>query len=289
MGVFYEAIPDSLRDWILAQKMFWVATAPLSGKGHVNVSPKGGQHFGLVGNNIFWYLELTGSGCETLAHLHEKGNGRITIMLNAFEGAPKIIRIWGKGRPLEAQSPEFDAFVEKHQVQTLPGTRSIILVDIHQVGSSCGWSVPFYEFKSHRDQLTVHWERKDKRFREGKDKETMDMYWAHKSQFSMDGLPGMKRGVEYGKLGKVEPIKKMIGPLAPKNQHPGMQSPAAETLLLVFLSFALGVIFAQYGSTMFSATTGLRELIAPRTLNTTAMEWLEGLPMAVREAVASIL
>lgn len=77
--------------------MFWVATAPLSGSGHVNVSPKGGEYFGLLDDKTFWFLELTGSGCETLSHLHETGNRRITIMLTAFEGAPKIVRLWGKG------------------------------------------------------------------------------------------------------------------------------------------------------------------------------------------------
>lgn len=97
MGAFYETIPQSVQSWILEQKMFWVATAPLSGSGHVNVSPKGGEYFGLIDEKTFWYMELTGSGCETLAHLYERGNGRITIMLCAFEGPPKIVRLWGKG------------------------------------------------------------------------------------------------------------------------------------------------------------------------------------------------
>ncbi len=97
MGVFYEDIPKSLIPWILEQKMFWVATAPLSGQMHINVSPKGGDYFGLIDSKTFWYMELTGSGSETLAHLHERGNGRITIMLNAFDGPPKIVRLWGKG------------------------------------------------------------------------------------------------------------------------------------------------------------------------------------------------
>lgn len=98
MGVFYEEIPQSLREWIITQKMFWVATAPLSGSMHINVSPKGGEYFGVIDSKTFWYMELTGSGSETLAHLHEPGNGRITIMLNAFDGPPKIVRLWGKGR-----------------------------------------------------------------------------------------------------------------------------------------------------------------------------------------------
>jgi hypothetical protein len=104
MGVFYETIPERERDWILEQKIFWVATAPLGGDGHVNVSPKGGPYFGLVDEKTFWYLDLTGSGNETISHLYEPGNARITINFNAFLGPPKIIRLWGKGelmRPSE--------------------------------------------------------------------------------------------------------------------------------------------------------------------------------------------
>jgi hypothetical protein len=97
MGVFYEQIPESQFSWILKQKMFFVGTAPLSATGHVNLSPKGGPYFGLVNEKQFWYMDLTGSGNETISHLHEPGNGRITIMFNAYEGPPKIIRLWGKG------------------------------------------------------------------------------------------------------------------------------------------------------------------------------------------------
>lgn len=98
MGAFFETIPESLVKWILDQKLFWVATAPLSGKGHVNVSPKGGQYFGVADVKTFWYMDLTGSGNETISHLHEPGNSRITILFNAFEGPPRIIRLWGKGK-----------------------------------------------------------------------------------------------------------------------------------------------------------------------------------------------
>ena len=94
MAIFYEVIPQTLIEWILQQKVFWVATAPLSGSGHVNVSPKGGQYFGVIDEKTFWYHDLTGSGNETIAHLHEPGNGRITVMFNAFEGGPKILRLW---------------------------------------------------------------------------------------------------------------------------------------------------------------------------------------------------
>lgn len=97
MGAFYEEIPESLIKWILEQKVFWVASAPLSPNGHVNVSPKGGPYFGVLDPKTFYYLDLTGSGNETISHQLEPGNGRITIMLNAFDGPPKIVRLWGHG------------------------------------------------------------------------------------------------------------------------------------------------------------------------------------------------
>ena len=92
MGAFYETIPETLIQWILEQKMFFVATAPLSPSGHVNLSPKGGKYFGVLDERTFWYMDLTGSGNETLSHLCE--NGRVTIMFNAYTGAPKIVRLW---------------------------------------------------------------------------------------------------------------------------------------------------------------------------------------------------
>lgn len=175
MGVFYETIPNSLFNWILAQKIFWVATAPLSGTGHVNVSPKGGPYFGLLDDKTFWYLDMTGSGSETISHIYEPGNGRVTIMFNAFEGPPRIVRLWGKGRVLESGNPDFANFVERYysSVESVPaGVRSIIVVDIHQVGSSCGFSVPFYEFKNFRDVLLKHHEQKERKYRAGNEKES---------------------------------------------------------------------------------------------------------------------
>jgi hypothetical protein len=153
MGAFYETIPPSLLKWILDQKVFWVATAPLSPSGHINISPKGGQYFGILNPTTFWYLDLTGSGIETLSHLHEKGNGRITVQFNAFEGPPQIVRLWGKGEVLEYGSNKFISFVEENKVDAIAGTRAVILVHIHQVGSSCGFSMPFYDFKAFRSTL----------------------------------------------------------------------------------------------------------------------------------------
>lgn len=173
MGVFYEKIPQSLMQWILEQKVFWVSTAPLKG-GHVNVSPKGGQYFGIIDERTFWYHDLSGSGNETISHLTEPKNGRITIMFNAFSGAPKIVRLWGHGRVLENGTNDFSSFVELHKVHVLCHTRSIIIVDIHQVGSSCGFSVPFYDFKDYRPVLNDHFEKKRQKFKAGNASESMD-------------------------------------------------------------------------------------------------------------------
>lgn len=95
MGHFYETIPENIYNWILEQKMLFVSTAPLAASGHVNVSPKGGQYFGLIDDKTFWYMDLSGSGCETISHLKE--NGRITVMFCGFLGAPRIVRLWGFG------------------------------------------------------------------------------------------------------------------------------------------------------------------------------------------------
>lgn len=95
MGKFYPTIPKSVQPWILEQKMFIVGTAPLSSDGHVNVSPKGGEYFGIIDERTFWYMDLTGSGVETISHLNE--NSRITAMFMAFDGSPRILRLYGKG------------------------------------------------------------------------------------------------------------------------------------------------------------------------------------------------
>lgn len=113
MGAFFETLPPSLVEWLLAQRVLYVASAPLSGDGYVNVSPKGitdkgGPFFGVLREpkqnpddkeviRKFWYVDLSGSGIETTSHLHEPGNGRVTVMFNAFEGPPRIVRIYGKG------------------------------------------------------------------------------------------------------------------------------------------------------------------------------------------------
>ena len=243
-------------------RRFWVASAPLTGDGHVNISPKGGPYFGIPDDHTFWFLDLSGSGNETIAHIYEPGNGRVTIMFNAFDGPPEIVRFWGKGRVLEFGTQPFLEWVKTHNIDVLPGTRSIIIVDIHQVGSSCGFSVPFYDFKEHRDILNNLWEKRKKDFEKGKTEFAMPRYcfskpspfmltifryWAYKSAFSMDGLPGMKLGLLTGKTEKIAPIVKMVGPLAPKNADDYNIRNHRQTVLIVLLSFLLGVFTALYG------------------------------------------
>jgi len=214
MGQFYETIPESLMQWIRDQKMFWVATAPLSASGHVNISPKGGPYFGVLDDKTFWYMDLTGSGSETISHLYEANNARITVMFTAFEGLPRIVRLFGHGRALEIGTAEFAEFVEVHGVKTIPGSRAIILVDIHQVGSSCGYSVPYYDFKDFRTTLNDHFAKKVERFEQGKTTESMEKYWAFKNAWSIDGLPGLEIARRTGKADGIAPIEKMVGPQA---------------------------------------------------------------------------
>ncbi|KAL2266841.1 hypothetical protein VTJ83DRAFT_4118 [Remersonia thermophila] len=216
MGKFFETIPEHLMTWILEQKMFWVATAPLSGSGHINVSPKGGSCFGLLNNRTFWYMDLSGSGNETISHLYEPGNGRITIMFSAFDGPPRIVRLFGHGTVLERGTQAFDNFVKKHDVQVIPSSRSIITVNVHQAMSSCGYSVPLYDFKRFRETLNETFARKEESFKQGKSEERMERYWALKNSYSMDGLPGMRIGLETAKQEHIIPNPKMVGPLAPR-------------------------------------------------------------------------
>jgi hypothetical protein len=234
MGKFFETIPDYLMKWILEQKVFWVATSPLSASGHVNVSPKGGPYFGLLDDKTFWYMDLTGSGNETISHLYEPGNGRITVMFSSFEGSPRIVRLFGHGSVLERGTPAFDDFVKKHDVEVIPSSRSIIIAKIHQVASSCGYSVPFYEFKSFRTTLNEVFAKREEKFQQGKEEEKRERYvclhrgsicraltlciryWAFKNAYSVDGLPGMQIGYRTGKEEGIAPIEKMVGPMAPR-------------------------------------------------------------------------
>ncbi|ETS84844.1 hypothetical protein PFICI_02869 [Pestalotiopsis fici W106-1] len=247
MGAYYEVIPKSLFKWILEQKMFWVATAPLSAAGHVNVSPKGGACFGLIDEKTFYYMDMTGSGNETISHLYE--NGRVTILFNAFEGPPRILRLFGRGRVLERGTAEYADFVKKNTVGTHSGTRTIILVDVHQVGTSCGFSVPFYDFKAFRPVLDEYFEKKEKRYLNGKEEESMPRYWALKNAWSVDGLPGMKVGQETMRKEGIVPLKKMVGNSSLENsRRPVNGFSVAHLVLAIVLSALLSAFLTLHGA-----------------------------------------
>jgi hypothetical protein len=180
MGKVFEAIDAKMERWLTAQKMFFVATAPVGDDGHVNLSPKGLDTFAVLGPTTVAYLDLTGSGAETIAHLRQ--NGRICLMFCAFEGAPRIVRIHGEGEALLPDHPEFARSMLRFP--DLPGVRSIIRVEASRLSDSCGYSVPLYEFKGHRDQLT--------RWAEHKGPEGLIAYRTKRNATSLDGLPALE-------------------------------------------------------------------------------------------------
>ncbi|KAI0427783.1 pyridoxamine phosphate oxidase family protein [Xylaria sp. FL1042] len=266
MGKFYEEIPENVMDWIVKQKVFWVSTAPLSRHGHVNVSPKGGDCFGVPDRRTFWYMDMTGSGNETISHLLEPGNGRITILFNAFEGPPRILRLWGKGKVLEYDSPEFNEIVARENITTLPGTRSVIVVDIHQVGTSCGYQVPFFSFVDHRRVLEEHFRKKVERYERGNEKESMDRYWALKNAWSMDGLPGMRRGLKAGKEFSIEPIQKMVGKMALTNGNLANGERHVAYIVIALLTVLVAILAATHPAfEYFPAQRRMQDLLSQVT------------------------
>jgi hypothetical protein len=185
MVTFRPALTDEDQKWINQQKLFFVGSAPLSSAGRVNVSPKGYDAFRILSPKRIAYLDMTGSGVETITHLHE--NGRMTIMFAAFEGSPKIVRLWCKGTVHVAGTKEFDELQKKifpDFVGTV-GVRSIIAGDILEVGQSCGFGVPLYEFKEQRKVLLNHWGKKST--------DAIECYWADKNAASIDGIPSLLR------------------------------------------------------------------------------------------------
>lgn len=180
MGKVHEHIDERLAAWLIAQPMFVVATAPLSGDGLVNTSPKGGSGtFAVLGPMTVAYLDLTGSGIETIAHLRE--NGRIVLMFMAFEGRPQIVRLHGRGRAVLPDDPEFTGLVERFPRH--PGTRSVIVVDVDRVADSCGYAVPRMDYVADRDVLDL-WSAK-------KGPEGVAAFRTEHNTVSLDGLPGL--------------------------------------------------------------------------------------------------
>lgn len=152
MGKVISEITPDLRGFIESQPLFFVATAPLTPDGHVNVSPKGLDTFAVVSPTRVAYLDLTGSGNETAAHLLE--NGRITFMFCSYSGPPRILRLYGRGRTV---LPADDGWAElRSRFRDFPGVRQVIIADIERVQTSCGFGVPLMEYVGPRDTL-VRW------------------------------------------------------------------------------------------------------------------------------------
>ena len=149
MANTYEQLDDKLIAFIRQQKLFFVATAPLSADGSVNVSPKGYDSLAILDSKTVAYVDLGGSGIETHAHVRE--NGRITLMFCAFEGPANILRLCGRGEACAFGDPGFD-----EKMRLFPGferARGVITVHVERVADSCGWGVPFFDYKGERDQL----------------------------------------------------------------------------------------------------------------------------------------
>jgi hypothetical protein len=178
----FDGVQPKLARWLLKQPLFLVATAPLAGDGHVNVSPKGmAGTFAVFDSYHVGYLDYFGSGAETIAHLRE--NGRITLMFAAFNGRPSIIRLYGKGRVVLAEDPEFAELRGKFAKPRTVGQRSIIVVEIDRVQESCGYAVPLMDFVADRQVLDLHQLKKGARQYDGR---------GHiKNPVSIDGLPAI--------------------------------------------------------------------------------------------------
>lgn len=176
MGKLFAALLPEHEDFIRKQRIFFVGSAPMDEEGHVNISPKGHDVLRLLSPTSVAYLDLTGSGNETSAHLMD--NGRITLMFMAFEGPPMILRLYGTGRVILPGTQEWNELAPHFEL--LPGARQIIYADLHAVKTSCGYSVPFYSYEGERDTLT--------RWAETKGEQGLQEYRKEKNALSMDGL-----------------------------------------------------------------------------------------------------
>ncbi|AIE87755.1 pyridoxamine 5'-phosphate oxidase family protein [Fimbriimonas ginsengisoli] len=174
-----DFIDDDLATWLGEQHLFFVATAPTSLEGHVNCSPKGGDTFRVLGPMEVAYMDLTGSGAETAAHLRD--NGRIVLMFCAFEGKPNVARLHGRGEVIIEGDPHFEELVALFPRK--PGVRSVVRVQVTRVSTSCGFAVPLMDFKDDRDTLD--------RFALSKGSEGLAEYRLLKNSRSIDGLPAL--------------------------------------------------------------------------------------------------
>ncbi|WP_377269838.1 pyridoxamine 5'-phosphate oxidase family protein [Peterkaempfera sp. SMS 1(5)a] len=183
MANVHEGIGDRLRRFIEDQVVFFVGTAPLADDGHVNVSPKGAKgSLAVLDEHTVAYLDFTGSGAESIAHLRE--NGRITLMWCSFGDRPDVVRVHGRGELVFRDDPRWEELIGHFPaVAELPGARAIVVVHAMRVSDSCGYSVPFLEYRGERDLLVQYFGRRDEQFH-------VD-YVERKNAVSIDGLPAM--------------------------------------------------------------------------------------------------
>ncbi len=178
MGKVHAGIDGRLRSFVERQRVFFVATAPRADEGRINVSPRGiPGTFGVLDEHTFAWVDTSGSGSETIAHLRQ--NGRVTVMFCAFEGPPNVVRLHGRGRVVTIYDEEYAALAALFS--DLPGARAVVVVDVERVSDACGWGVPLMEYAGERDLLPAYFARK------GVDGSAD--YRRRKNRTSIDGLP----------------------------------------------------------------------------------------------------
>ncbi|MBZ0297455.1 MAG: pyridoxamine 5'-phosphate oxidase family protein [Anaerolineae bacterium] len=177
MAKDYPSLSEEMQDWIMQQHVFFVATAPLSADGHVNLSPKGHDCLRVLDANTVAYLDMTGSGNETSAHIME--NARLTLMWCGFEGPPRILRTYGQGEVVLPGTDRWNELIPHFEM--LPGARQIIVNHITLVKTSCGYIVPFMDYREERET--------GRKWALQKGEEGLDAYRCEKNLESIDGLP----------------------------------------------------------------------------------------------------
>jgi hypothetical protein len=178
MAKMFQQIEPALQAFIERQHIFFTASATANSR--INLSPKGSDSLRVIGPNEVAYLDQTGSGNEAAAHM--RADGRLTIMFCAFEGAPMILRLYGRGRTLPYGSDEYTQLLTSaFDGNEPPGARQIVVLDVELVQTSCGYSVPFYDYKEEREVL------KNWALRKGTD--GIKTYWRGNNVVSLDGLP----------------------------------------------------------------------------------------------------
>jgi uncharacterized protein YciI len=172
---FYTELTPALREFIAAQHIFFHASAPA--RGRINLSPTGLDTFRVLSDRRVAYLDLTGSECETAAHLAE--NGRLTLMFCSFHAKPLILRLYGRGSVVHPRDASWAEL--RHQFPSLPGARQIVVLDIESIMTTCGFAVPLYDYRGERDQLPE--------FTRNMGDERMDAYRRERNTTSIDGMP----------------------------------------------------------------------------------------------------